>query len=71
MELEFRNNFLKDVQRIGSKVVKKKIAAVIDSGRSAKSLSDFLYRTDFETTFFNANFANLANYADVLKKRLS
>ena len=39
MELEFRESFLKDVNHIKEKVVKKKIAAVIAEVKAASSLS--------------------------------
>ena len=38
MELEFRESFLKDVNRIKEKGVKKKIAAVITEAKAASSL---------------------------------
>jgi len=40
MELEFRDSFLKDIQRIRETAVKKKIAAVISTSRKAASLHD-------------------------------
>ena len=40
MELEFRESFLKDVNHIKEKVVKKKIAAVIAEVKAASSLSN-------------------------------
>lgn len=40
MELEFRESFLKDVNHIKEKGVKKKIAAVITESKAASSLSD-------------------------------
>ena len=39
MELEFRDSFLKDLNRIKESAVKKKIAAVITEAKSAPSLS--------------------------------
>ena len=39
MELEFRESFLKDVNHIKEKGVKKKIAAVITEVKAASSLS--------------------------------
>ena len=39
MELEFRDSFLKDLNRIKELAVKKKIAAVITEAKSAPSLS--------------------------------
>jgi mRNA interferase RelE/StbE len=40
VEVEFRESFLKDVNRIKEKAVKKKIAVVITEAKSASSLSD-------------------------------
>lgn len=40
MELEFRESFLKDVNHIREKGVKKKIAAVITEVKAASSLSE-------------------------------
>jgi mRNA interferase RelE/StbE len=39
LELEFRESFLKDVNHIKEKGVKKKIAAVITEAKAASSLS--------------------------------
>jgi mRNA interferase RelE/StbE len=39
VELEFRESFLKDVNRINEKGVKKKIAAVMTEVKAASSLS--------------------------------
>ena len=40
MELEFRDSFLKDIQHINEKTLKKKVAALIADAKSAQSLSD-------------------------------
>ncbi len=40
MQIEFRDSFLKDVNRIKEKAVKKKIAAAITETKSATSLPD-------------------------------
>lgn len=40
MDIEFRESFLKDVNHINEKGVKKKIAAVITESKAASSLSD-------------------------------
>lgn len=40
MELEFRESFLKDIDRLNEKGVKKKITAVILESKAASSLSE-------------------------------